>query len=68
MAEELAKQDGLYAIDDASDSDDDDGIMTSRSGAESAGARRGVHLGSLAREPTPSAKDTRSGDARHALR
>ena len=70
MAEELSKQQSQYVVDDESDSDDDDGIMTSRSGAESAGggARRGMHLASVSRDPTPGGMNTKSGDARQALR
>ena len=46
MEADLSKQPSQYAVDDASDSDDDEGIMTARSAERSADAsarRAGMH-------------------------
>ena len=56
MEQDLNKQPSQYAVDDASDSDEDEGIMTMRSADASADAsarRVGMHLDSL-KKATPS--------------
>jgi len=52
MEEELSKQPSQYALDDASDSDDDEGIMTARSNgsvADASARRAGMHGDTVAK-------------------